>query len=154
MQAWGLHIFLLKCISSAGLPRDSSSDREEEEEDRGADSVWSGPVTSCPLLWSAYARLDQGEQRQLHGEALKWDEAQTWNCCHCDCFLHVVSQSVLVHGLAKWQRWVHLQLCYITWARMLLFLIFFSTTVQVLYKSSMIILLLTSNLQCRLKWAF
>ncbi len=65
------------------------------------------PVTSCPLPWSAYARLDQEDQRQLHGEALKWDEAQTWNCCHCDCFLHVVSQSVLVHGLAKWQRWVN-----------------------------------------------
>lgn len=49
-----------------------------------------------------------GPEDQLHGEALKWDEAQTWNCCHCDCFFHVVSQSVLVHGLAKWQRWVHL----------------------------------------------
>lgn len=66
------------------------------------------PVSSGPLPWSACARRDQEHQRRLHGEALKWDEAQTWNCCHCDYLLHVVSQSVLVHGLAKWQRWVHL----------------------------------------------
>lgn len=37
-------------------------------------------------------------------KSVQWDEAQKWNGCHCDYFLHLFPKPVLVHGVAEWQR--------------------------------------------------